>query len=116
MKLNFNCESMIKHLEEMPYKTDAAIKMFAETNALVLQNEARQKAPWQDRTGHARQRLRGYSTHTISGYRINLAHGVDYGLWLELAHEKRFAILEPTITLSSPRIMTEFQGFMSKLK
>ena len=95
-------DSLAKGLASLESKTDTAFRMYAEQSAVRLQNYAKEHRKWTDRTGHARQRLEG-SVHPIQiGYRLQLAHGVDYGLWLELAHEKRFAIIEPTIQYVGP--------------
>lgn len=93
----------------------AAIRMYAETQASRLEGHAKENRPWTDRTGDARKRLTGYVTDIPTGYRINLAHGVDYGIWLELAHEKRFAILEPTIRLRGPDVVRGMQGLLDRL-
>jgi hypothetical protein len=95
---------------------NAAVQMFADTKAQYLQGEAQENRPWTDRTGEARKRLRGSYEKTVTGYRLVLAHGVDYGQWLELAHEKRYAIIEPTIRLCSPKIMKDFKGMMNRIK
>lgn len=98
-------------------KIDAAIKLYAETSALALQNYAKQKRRWTDRTGHARQRLTGYTKRTSAGYRLYLAHGVDYGIWLELANEKRYSIIPETIEyVGSNKIMPGFENLMERLK
>lgn len=97
-----DASSLVRGLTNLESKTDVAIRMYAEQSAVRLQNYAKEHRKWTDRTGHARQRLEG-SVHPIqTGYRIQLAHGVDYGLWLELAHEKRFAVIEPTIQYVGP--------------
>lgn len=96
-------------------KSEAALRMYAETAALKLQNYMRDNAPWTDRTGHARQRLTGTVTKVTNGYKITLAHGVDYGIWLELAHEKRFAIIQPTILVNSNEVMTGFNKLLERL-
>lgn len=96
-------------------KSEAAIRMYAENAALKLQNYSRDKAPWTDRTGHARQRLTGTATRVANGYKVTLAHGVDYGIWLELAHEKRFAIIQPTILINSNDIMEGFNKLLERL-
>ena len=93
----------------------SAIKMYAETQAKKLEGQAKENRPWTDRTGDARKRLTGYVTTTSKGYRINLAHGVDYGIWLELAMEKRFAILEPTIRLEGPEVIRGMKNLFDKL-
>lgn len=102
-------------LNDLMGKSEAAIRMYGETAALRLQNYARDKAPWTDRTGHARQRLTGKSAKVTNGYKITLAQGVDYGIWLELAHEKRFAIIQPTILANSNEIMTGFNKLLERL-
>jgi hypothetical protein len=95
---------------------DIAMRMFCDTKAQDLQGDAQENRPWKDRTGDARKRLKGSYEKTVTGYRLILAHGVDYGKWLELAHEKKYAIIEPTIRLSSPKIMKDFKGMMNALK
>ena len=108
-------KDLMKGIYMIDKKADLAVKMFAETNAKVMESDAKIQAKWTDRTGDARKRLRGYVEEMPTGYRIVLAHGVDYGLWLELAHEKRFAIVEPIVRLTSPYIMQEFQGLLDKM-
>lgn len=117
-KLSFSVDidSIKKGLELFASKSDAAITMYAESSALVLQNYARDHAPWTDRTGHARQRLTGSQMRVTKGYQLKLAHGVDYGIWLELAHEKRFAIIQPTILAKSNEIMQGFERLLDKIK
>lgn len=93
----------------------AVFKMYAETQAKNLEGYAKENRPWTDRTGDARKRLTGYVTDIPNGYRINLAHGVDYGIWLELAMEKRFAILEPTVRLKGPEVVKGMHQLFDRL-
>lgn len=93
----FDLSDMMAGLSNMESAADKALRTYAEQGALQLQNFARDNRKWTDRTGQARQRLHGYVGDIPEGYRITLAHGVDYGLWLELAHEKRFAIIPQSI-------------------
>ena len=114
--LKFDLSGMISGLSDFESKADIAIRMLAEQGALQLQNSARENRKWTDRTGHARQRLTGYVGKTPEGYRITLAHGVDYGIWLELAHEKRFAIIPQTIEyVGTFEIMPGFQRLIERL-
>lgn len=69
-------------------------------------------APWADRTGMARNTL---STRVyVSGGEVVLefAHGVDYGQWLELIQDGRFAIIMPTLEMLAPEIMAEAGAMM----
>lgn len=97
-------------------KADLAIRMYAEQGARQLENFAKENRRWTDRTGHAWQRLTGYVGKSEMGYRIYLAHGVDYGIWLELANEKRFSIIPQAIEyVGAFEIMPGFERLMERL-
>lgn len=114
---NFKLDSHLleQGLNTLIPKSDAAVRMYAETAAIKLQNYARDKAPWTDRTGQARQRLNASVSKMPHGYKIALAQGVDYGIFLELAHEKRYAIIQPTLLANSNDIMTGFERLLERL-
>lgn len=111
----FDPGSMISGITQAATKSEAAIAMYADNAALTLQNYAREHRPWTDRTGHARQRLTGSVARVTQGYQIILAHGVDYGKWLELAHEKKYAIIQPTIQAKSPEVLSGFNKLLERL-
>ena len=116
MNFRLDIQGLADGLVTAQMKADAAIRMYAENGALKLQNYARQHRKWTDRTGHARQRLTGTSMAQSNGYRLQLAHGVDYGIWLELAHEKRFAIIESTIRkVGTEQILPGFNKLLERL-
>lgn len=111
-----DAEGLLKGLIGTESKAEMAIRMYAENSALQLQNDARINARWTDRTGHARQRLTGSVATVAKGYELSLAHGVDYGVWLELAHEKKYSIIPETIEYTGTfKIMPGFQSLLDKL-
>lgn len=111
----FDPGDMIQKINAAATKSDAAIAMYAENGALMLQNYAREHRPWTDRTGQARQRLIGSVSRVSAGYEIALAHGVSYGVWLELAHEARYAIIQPTIEAKGPDVLSGFNKLLERL-
>ena len=114
--IRFDISDMVKGLTSAQDRAEAAIRMYAETGAQKLQTEAKNNAPWTDRTGRARQGLNSYVSAVANGYRIALAHGVSYGIWLELAHEKRFSIIPQTIEyVGTFEIMPGFQNLLNRL-
>lgn len=116
MSFKMDTSGLEKGLAMFEDKSDIAIRMFAETSVLKLQNDARENAKWTDRTGDARKRLTGSVGKIAKGYRLSLAHGVNYGMWLELAHEERFSIIEPTIRFTGTfEIMPALENLLNKL-
>ena len=113
---HLDISGLLRGLEGHETRADAAIRMYAEQSALQLQNAAKENRPWVDRTVHARQRLRCSVTTISNGYRLILAHGVDYGLWLELAHEKKYSIIPKTIEyVGTFEIMPGFERLLERL-
>lgn len=79
---------------------------------------------WQNRTGMAEETLSAnyYEESSDRGNElmpvtlgIKLEHGVYYGVYLELAMERRFAILEPTARLKGPDVISGMQGLLDRL-
>lgn len=97
--LSFDAKGLLSGLSSLQSKTDAALRMYAETSGQKLRTFAQENRRWTDRTGDARKRLNSSVAKISNGYRIYLAHGVDYGIWLELAHEKKYAIIPITIEI-----------------
>ena len=115
MEFYFDLEDLSKGIIAFDKKADMAVKMYANVKAKDLESYSKDKAPWTDRTGTARKTLNGSVSKIENGYRITLSHGVDYGMWLELAHEKRFAIVRPALELKAPEIFEGFSGLLAKM-
>lgn len=113
---HFDPEKLLRGLENFESKSQAAIRKYAETSANKLETEAKINARWENHTGDARRRMKGDSLPVAEGYKLRLAHGVDYGIFLELAHERKFAIIEETIDrVGTSDIMPGFQNLMGRL-
>lgn len=97
---------MRRNLAQIPERTEKALMAYGKTAAALLQGEAQKNRPWMDRTAQARQRIKGYCVKTDTGVRIYLAHGVNYGVFLEFANEKKYAIIYPTLRRKGPEIIS----------
>lgn len=116
MNFQFKGDPIQQGLDRLSDRFAVAVLMYAQTGALKLQNHAKRIAPWTDRTGAARNRLTGYTESHPGKVRIILAHGVDYGVWLELANEQRFAAIDPALRVVAPQIMEGFRGLLDRVK
>lgn len=103
--IRFDVKDVLVGFTDFGTKMNAALRIYAETAAKDFESYAKHNRPWTDRTGRARQGLTGYVTPRGNSWRINIAHTVDYGLWLEYARNKKYAILEPTVRLKSDEVL-----------
>ena len=86
-----------------------ALTTYADTAAKKLEAEAKARAPWTDRTTHARQSISGTGGWDGDKLKVVLSGGMSYSVWLELAFQKRYAILKPTIDRNAPAILRGYQ-------
>lgn len=116
-KLDYDKSTLNKNLDKMSVKLGAMLLMYAATKASELQAKMKLNRPWTDRTNMAKTMLNAkVSQPDKDTIRITLAHGVDYGIWLELAHGKNYAIIAPTVREEGPRIISDLNNLMSKIK
>lgn len=116
-QLDYNSSTLKANLDKMSAKLGAVVLMYASTKASELQAKMKVNRPWTDRTGMAKALLNAkVSQPSKNIVRITLAHGVDYGIWLELANGKNYAIIAPTVQSEGPRIVSDLNDLMSKLK
>lgn len=116
-QLDYNGSPLRSKLNNIGTKFGAMILMYAATKADELEYKMRINRKWTDRTGMAKATLSArVSRPNDATVRITLAHGVDYGIWLELAHGKNYAIIAPTVKEEGPRIVSDLDNLMSKIK
>ena len=117
MAVTFDYSQVNANMSAFQSKFEAAMKVFCMNGAQKMERYAKENRKWTDRTGSARQRLKGNWEKVSDGYLLSIAHGVDYGVWLEFAHERKYAILLPTIEqVGKKEILPAFRNFIDQVK
>ncbi len=111
-------DKMAQAIEQYGERALVAVVAVAEFMATKIQNEARQNAPWENPTGHARSGLFGLAKkedQDSAGRFLALAeravviylshgHTIFYGKFLKLSHGGTYAIIMPTIERNLPEL------------
>lgn len=98
--------TIARALDRYGDRVQVAIVAVAEFIGQKMAGEAKRNAPWTDRTGNARSGL-FYQVVNEAAEKVvivYLAHTVFYGVFLELAHAERYAIVWPTIEKHLPEL------------
>jgi hypothetical protein len=80
-----------------------------------VQDYMRTNAPWTDQTSNARNGLFAKASEGDPVHNIVCYHTMPYGVFLEVRHEGRFAIITPTIINEGQRIMQALHKFLDKM-
>ena len=114
--ISIDASEVIQGLERFDNTMQAQLKVVGSTISHNMEAYAKSNHPWTNRTYSAEHQLKGDFTVNDNTLDIMIKHGVDYGIWLELAHEKNYAIIAPTVREEGPRIVSDLDNLMSKLK
>lgn len=83
-----------QNLGEMSERLKAQLQVLGQATGQKIQAYAQENAPWTDRTGDARQRLKYNSEINDNGLTISIFHQMEYGIYLELCNNEKYAILK----------------------
>ena len=98
--------SLIPRGLAFPVVADQAIEELLEVAAEAVQQYAQENAPWEDQSGDARGGLTAeYVDGGLFQHEIVLYHTAEYGIWLEIRWNGRYAIIMPTIERMGPVVM-----------
>jgi hypothetical protein len=93
---------------------NAGVEAIALKWAPEIQNWMRDNASWTDRTGNARQSLHTEVHNLTSEIALLLAHGVSYGVQLELGFSGRYAIIGPALDEFWGQIWADVKAMMGQ--
>lgn len=96
MNVNVEVDDQIvmQHLENMTDRLRTQLEVLGNATGQKIQQCAQENAPWTDRTGAARERLKYNSDIDENGLVISIFHQMEYGIYLELCNNEKYAILK----------------------
>jgi len=107
-------DNVIGNLKGCEDRMRAALHGLGMQTAAQMEAHAKQNAPWQDQTGHARQGLFGEVLEEDGKLKVRIAHTEDYGEYLELSRKGRRPILEPTAQKFAPEFFDAAKELLTK--
>ena len=115
--LDYSNSTLKRRLGTLTNKIGAAVLMYTSTKAIEYEAYMKINRPWTDRSFKAKNSLNTkVSQPKPTLIRMTLAHGVEYGIWLELANEKKYAIIGPTINVKGSDLVAGMNNLLSKIK
>jgi hypothetical protein len=106
-------DTLTPGLLRFPVELDLKIARLVDLFSFKVESYARTNAPWTDRTGNARNGLRAVPFHESPiAHGITLFHSVPYGIWLEVRHEGRYAIINKTIESQGAALIAACRGLI----
>jgi len=108
-------DGLSPNLKRGPAKVKRAAMITAQRMAPQVEAYMKNNAPWTDRTGNARNGLAAHAYQEGDEIGILLYHQVSYGIWLEIAHSGKYAIIQPTVDVMGPRVMQQYSNLLERI-
>jgi hypothetical protein len=103
--VNWYYDTLTPRMAAFQVVMEEVFEEIMEQAAQEVQEYAQTNAPWDDRSGEARQGLTADFSNEGNELTIVLYHTVEYGIWLEIRNSGEYAIILPTIEHMGPTIM-----------
>ena len=109
MAFKMDVTQTVKRMAEIRQRSMFACEQVAKSAAARMEGEAKRNAPWTDRTGNARQTIRGVSGWAGKKLRCGVTGNMEYSPYLEFTHEGQNAVLFPTLENNRAKIMEQMK-------
>lgn len=109
-------DEVINNLSNIPKKLKVALLLDSKNVASEMEKWAKANAVWEDQTGDARKRMKAHvkweGPNLLS---IKMSHHVDYGVYLELCNEGKYAVLDKSIKEFVPEFQEGWKDILSRI-
>lgn len=115
-------QDLVDRLGNYDKKCSTAFSLYGGIVKKDLENKAKKGAKWENRSGEARRSIKGRYRNYGDKFEISLEgyaekeDGEDYFQYLELYHNKKNAILYPTIEENADEVLDGFIDVLSKIE
>jgi hypothetical protein len=115
ISVSYDDDFLRRNVESFPDDLDRKIQAVMDFNAAYGETYIKTNARWTDRTGAARSGLTALASSSGSTYEILMAYSVTYGIWLEIANDRKYAIITPAMRIVGEKVMRDLQGLLDNL-
>jgi len=111
----FNEGTLIRGISWFHDHMTEELRQILEDFAVEVEAYMKANAVWEDRTGDARGGLQAQTYERGKVLGLELSHGVDYGIWLEIRFGGEYAIIIPTLEVMGPEMMARVSEVFNRL-
>ncbi len=113
----FYQDQITPNLLAFPARLLDALEGLMEDLAPEVEDWMKSNAPWDDKTGNARDGLsaEAFAGPTQVGLDVGHSPDIPYGIYLEYSNDGKYAIVRPTLRVQGRRVMQETNGLFDRM-
>lgn len=109
VKFTFNDKQIKDNLDRLSEEARRKISAIVNYEAAYAVGWMKENAPWTDDTGAARSGLNAIHFSFGNKDEILLAYSVHYGIWLEIANNRKYEILQSAMRVIGDKLMKDLE-------
>lgn len=114
MDIEMNADNIKRNIKDFDEKMRSGLLIITKQVASQMEEWAKNNAKWKDQTGNARRGLTASADwENYIELVVKMSHKMDYGTMLELAHERKYAILRPAIEKYKDEFISEWEKIIN---
>ena len=113
---DFDDKRLRRNLGTFDSRFKHSVGIVVDRRAAITESDLKTQARWTDRTGAARSGLMSIPIHGATFDEIFMAYSVTYGIWLEVAHDRKYAIITPMMRIAGDALMKDLQGLIDRME
>lgn len=112
---SWKADTLTRNTSNLPAVMERMITSLIEYHATRGESYMRKSARWRDQTSNARNGLHTSTLHTTKQHTIVFAHGVNYGIWLEVRWAGKYAVILPSVQKTGAEVMGTLNKAMERI-
>ena len=115
IRVEYDDKRLRRNIDDFSLNFRRAVMAVTDRRAAIATTWMRTNARWTDRTGAARSGLFATPIHAGSYEEILLAYSVNYSIWLETAHDRKYAIIQPAMIIMASEYMEDLRNLIDHM-
>lgn len=115
VRLDYDDKRLRRNVKNLDKNIKRNVDAIVDRHAAITTGWLKQNARWTDRTGAARGGLFAIPNNTAKFSEIFMAYSVNYGIWLEVAHDRKYAIITPAMRIMGDELMKSLQYLLDRM-
>lgn len=111
----FDDKRLKTNLHTLDPKIRAMFPVLAEYEAAYTTMWLKMNARWTDRTGAARSGLVAIPQVKSDMIGLMMAYSVNYGIWLEVAHNRKYEIIQSAMRIMGEKMMRDMNHLIDRI-
>ena len=116
VKVSYDDKRLRKNAANFDRNVRNNVAVLVDRHAAITTGWLKQNARWTDRTGAARGGIFAVANRGIKYEEIFMAYSVNYGIWLEIANDRKYAIITPAMRIMGKELMDSLQYLLDRIR